>query len=50
MTSRRQPHAHRPRTYSTARRVAWWILIAILCVAIVVAWTAVPEPDLMAPR
>ena len=48
MTARRAPHAHRPRTYPTLRRVAWWLLVAALCVAIFVAWTAVPEPDLMA--
>jgi hypothetical protein len=44
----RPPHAHRPRPYPTARRVAWWLLITVLCALIVVAWTAVPEPDLMA--
>lgn len=48
MTARRQPHAHRPRTRPVARRVAWYLLIALLCAAIFIAWTAVPEPDLMA--
>ena len=48
MTTRRAPHAHRPRTLPAARRVARWLLIAVLCALIFVAWTAVPEPDLMA--
>lgn len=44
----RQPHAHRPRTYPSSRRVAWYLLIGVLVVMIIVAWTAVPEPELMA--
>lgn len=31
------------------RRVLWWLLIGVLLALIFVAWTAVPEPDLMAP-
>ena len=46
----RRPHAHRPRVYPAASQVARWFLIAVLCVAIFVAWTAVPEPDLMGLR
>lgn len=44
----RPPMAHRVVPLRRARRVAWYLLIAILCAAIFIAWTAVPEPDLMA--
>jgi 4-hydroxybenzoate polyprenyltransferase len=41
--------AHRPtQSSAVARRVAWWALVAVLLLVIFVAWTAVPEPDLMA--
>ena len=46
----RPPHAHRPRVYPSAGQVARWLLIAVLCVAVFIAWSSVPEPDLMGLR
>lgn len=42
--------AHRPEPFRRTRRVLWWVLVAVLCAVIFVAWTAVPEPDLLAIR
>ena len=41
--------AHRPSDrHATARKAVWIGLCLVLVAMILIAWTAVPEPDLMA--
>lgn len=41
-------HAHRPDPHAALRRIVWWALIAVLLVAIAIAWTAVDHRQLVA--
>lgn len=40
--------AHRPDPYARLRRVAWWLLIAVLLAAVFIAWTSVDDAQMRA--